>query len=69
MTSRLEPKISNFTYSRESEEESIIINIKIVDDITPWMAPERMREKTRRYDFKCEIFRYVFFFFFLKLYS
>lgn len=55
MTLRLEPKIANFKYSRETEQNSTLI--ENVNDFVRWMAPEKMSK--HRYNFRCEIFRSV----------
>ncbi|RIB18784.1 kinase-like domain-containing protein [Gigaspora rosea] len=56
MTMRHQPKIANFRYSRETDQNTTYIeNVK---DIVNWMAPEKM--SGNRYNFKCEIFRSIF---------
>ncbi|CAG8492400.1 11671_t:CDS:2 [Dentiscutata erythropus] len=54
MTMRLEPKIANFRYSRETDDNTTLI--KNEDDIVRWMSPEKISK--HRYDFKCEIFSF-----------
>ncbi|CAG8524695.1 9003_t:CDS:2 [Gigaspora margarita] len=54
MTMRLEPKIANFIYSRETDDNTTFI--KNEDDIVRWMSPEKISK--RGYDFKCEIFSF-----------
>lgn len=59
MTSRLEPKIANFKYSRHDSSHTSKINC--LNEIIHWMAPEKLKETPEdpvRYTFKCEIFSF-----------
>ncbi|CAG8771456.1 17937_t:CDS:2 [Gigaspora margarita] len=59
MTTRLEPKISNFKYSRLVDAKTT--NIKHIKEIFHWMAPEKMLDSKDipvKYTFKCEIFSF-----------
>ncbi|CAG8661217.1 995_t:CDS:2 [Acaulospora morrowiae] len=59
MTARMEPKISNFNYSRMSHGPTS--DMKHITDVVHWMAPEKLqhtREKPVSYNFKCEIFSF-----------
>lgn len=57
MTTRLEPKIANFKYSRLFDDRTV--DIENIKEIFPWLAPEKMMfsEHPVRYTSKCEIFR------------
>ncbi|CAG8803101.1 6285_t:CDS:2 [Gigaspora margarita] len=59
MTLRLEPKIANFKYARHDSSHTNKINC--LNEIIPWMAPEKLKETPEnpvRYTFKCEIFSF-----------
>ena len=48
-------KIANFTLSREYENKSR--RIVSVNELIPWMAPEKLKDLKSSYTLKCEIFR------------
>ncbi|PKY26681.1 kinase-like protein [Rhizophagus irregularis] len=58
MTTRLEPKIANFKYSRLFDDRTV--DIENIKEIFPWLAPEKMMfsEHPVRYTSKCEIFSF-----------
>jgi serine/threonine protein kinase len=56
ITNHLEPKLANFEYARSTGGTTSSIGdlMKVVH----WLAPEKMHDRTSRYNSKCEIFRY-----------
>lgn len=60
MTRNLEPKITNFEYSRYNA--STTTNMSTITEVVHWMAPEKLRQskdvKPVPYTFKCEIFSF-----------
>ena len=56
MTSRLEPKITNFEYARLTTDGTS--NLNNITEIVHWLAPEKLRNaNTQLYNMKCEVFR------------
>ncbi len=70
ISDNFEPKITRFDYVRlmtDDISEPKTTNIESVpnmDDIINWMAPEKI-ENFDLYDTKCEMFRYLWVFFFV----
>ncbi|CAG8505821.1 12566_t:CDS:2 [Funneliformis caledonium] len=56
LTRNLEPKLTNFEYARSKNASTSSIGdlMKIVH----WLAPEKMRDRSTRYNIKCEIFSF-----------
>jgi len=54
IASGLEPKITNFKYTRLATD--ITSNIVNISEIVHWLAPEKLRNANQRYNMKCEIF-------------
>src|SRR5437764_483500 len=56
LTKNLEPKVADFNYARPTDGPTT--SITKVLDMVRWLAPEKLADKSVRYNAKCEIFGY-----------